>query len=122
MSPFVRDVSAILLNDASAFHESWALPDSGGRKMTSLRHSVSFVQLGRELRFGAHELDAGAPAGYGRWRGRAASTRTSSRSATRLACTATSTSAVPTLRTGTVSLPTVAASSSLVWLTRATSA
>jgi hypothetical protein len=49
ISLFVRDVSAILLNDASAFHESWALPDSGGREMTSLRHSVSFVQLGRYL-------------------------------------------------------------------------
>jgi hypothetical protein len=69
ISPFVRDVSSILLDDGSAFRELWAMPDGGASGTTSRRHSVSVVQPRRELGFGAPELDAGAPGGYGRWAG-----------------------------------------------------
>ena len=50
VSPFVRDVSQILLEDSSAFREIWAGMNhhkdehSGGSGTTSRRHSVSVVQ------------------------------------------------------------------------------
>ncbi|KAF9242340.1 PSP1 C-terminal conserved region-domain-containing protein [Melanogaster broomeanus] len=54
MSPFVRDVGQILLDDGSAFRELWAgmhppkdENGGGGSGTTSRRHSVSVVQLRR---------------------------------------------------------------------------
>ena len=51
MSPFVRDVGQILLDDGSALHELWAgmqppkdESGGGGSGTTSRRHSVSVVQ------------------------------------------------------------------------------
>lgn len=50
MSPFVRDVGQILLDDGSAFRELWVNPpparedNGGGSGTTSRRHSVSVVQ------------------------------------------------------------------------------
>ena len=56
ISPFVRDVSQILLDDGSAFKELWAgMPrdeyngPAGGSGTTSRRHSVSVVQPRREI-------------------------------------------------------------------------
>ncbi|THG96546.1 hypothetical protein EW026_g5302 [Hermanssonia centrifuga] len=52
MSPFVRDVGQILLDDGSAFKELWVNPpvreeNGGGSGTTSRRHSVSVVQARR---------------------------------------------------------------------------
>ncbi|KAI0697182.1 PSP1 C-terminal conserved region-domain-containing protein [Cytidiella melzeri] len=53
MSPFVRDVGQILLDDGSAFRDLWVNPlpardeDGGGSGTTSRRHSVSVVQARR---------------------------------------------------------------------------
>lgn len=50
MSPFVRDVGQILLDDGSAFRDLWVNPpparedNGGGSGTTSRRHSVSVVQ------------------------------------------------------------------------------
>ena len=56
MSPFVRDVSQILLDDASALRELWAGMNppkaengGGGSGTTSRRHSVSIVQPRRPV-------------------------------------------------------------------------
>lgn len=58
MSPFVRDVGQILLDDGSAFRELWAgmhVPrdenGGGGSGTTSRRHSVSVVQPRRNIGF-----------------------------------------------------------------------
>ena len=53
MSPFVRDVGQILLDDGSAFRDLWVNPppardeNGGGSGTTSRRHSVSIVQARR---------------------------------------------------------------------------
>jgi hypothetical protein len=53
MSPFVRDVGQILLDDGSAFKDLWVNPppireeNGGGSGTTSRRHSVSVVQARR---------------------------------------------------------------------------
>ncbi|KAG6810900.1 hypothetical protein H0H92_009892 [Tricholoma furcatifolium] len=77
MSPFVRDVGQILLDDGSAFRELWAgmhVPrdenGGGGSGTTSRRHSVSVVQprRGNVVGFNAPETDVlnEAPhSGYG---------------------------------------------------------
>ncbi|KAI0719096.1 PSP1-domain-containing protein [Cerioporus squamosus] len=57
MSPFVRDVGQILLDDGSAFRELWAgmnpprdeVNGGGGSGTTSRRHSVSVVQPRRPI-------------------------------------------------------------------------
>ncbi|KAG1741838.1 PSP1 C-terminal conserved region-domain-containing protein [Suillus paluster] len=68
MSPFVRDVGQILLDDGSAFRELWAGMNppkdengGGGSGTTSRRHSVSVVQPRRPtiVGFNAPESNAG---------------------------------------------------------------
>jgi hypothetical protein len=55
MSPFVRNVNDILLDDGSAFRELWSgnaiheHPNGGGSGTTSRRHSVSVVQPRRGI-------------------------------------------------------------------------
>ena len=64
MSPFVRDVGQILLDDGSAFREVWSMNPprdengGGGSGTTSRRHSVSIVQPRRPI-VGFNAPDAG---------------------------------------------------------------
>jgi hypothetical protein len=69
ISPFVRDVGQIVLDDGSAFRELWAgmnppRDENGGGAppgsgTTSRRHSVSVVQPRRDVGFGAPEQPIG---------------------------------------------------------------
>ncbi|KNZ79029.1 hypothetical protein J132_06869 [Termitomyces sp. J132] len=76
MSPFVRDVGQILLDDGSAFRELWAgmhpprdENGGGGSGTTSRRHSVSVVQPRRGNIVGfnvsGNDLDEPSPPGFG---------------------------------------------------------
>lgn len=69
MSPFVRDVGQILLDDGSAFRDLWGAPpardeNGGGSGTTSRRHSVSIVQPRRPtvVGFNAPGADSDEPA------------------------------------------------------------
>ncbi|KAG1746946.1 PSP1 C-terminal conserved region-domain-containing protein [Suillus lakei] len=75
MSPFVRDVGQILLDDGSAFRELWAGMNppkdengGGGSGTTSRRHSVSVVQPRRPtiVGFNAPESPGDDTHGHGR--------------------------------------------------------
>ncbi|KAG2036196.1 PSP1 C-terminal conserved region-domain-containing protein [Suillus americanus] len=75
MSPFVRDVGQILLDDGSAFRELWAGMNppkdengGGGSGTTSRRHSVSVVQPRRPtiVGFNAPESPGDETRGHGR--------------------------------------------------------
>ncbi|KAF8879965.1 PSP1 C-terminal conserved region-domain-containing protein [Infundibulicybe gibba] len=81
MSPFVRDVGQILLDDGSAFRELWAGMNpprdengGGGSGTTSRRHSVSVVQprRGNIVGFNApgHEPDEPTRSGFSQSYGR----------------------------------------------------
>ena len=69
ISPFVRDINQILLDESSALRELWPgmnpprdlLPDGGGSGTTSRRHSVSIVQprRGNVVGFNAPSNDFG---------------------------------------------------------------
>ena len=64
MSPFVRDVGQILLDDGSAFKDLWVNPpireeNGGGSGTTSRRHSVSVVQARRPTVVGFNAPDRG---------------------------------------------------------------
>ena len=75
VSPFVRDVSQILLEDSSAFREIWAGMNhhkdehGGGSGTTSRRHSVSVVQGRRPTIIGfnapGNDLDEPSHSSYG---------------------------------------------------------
>ncbi|KAI0802966.1 PSP1 C-terminal conserved region-domain-containing protein [Irpex lacteus] len=64
MSPFVRDVGQILLDDGSAFRDLWVNPppardeNGGGSGTTSRRHSVSVVQARRPTIVGFNAMGA----------------------------------------------------------------